>query len=161
MSKSDNADADTSNVSAIAGEKNEIPKKEDESEDEQIVSDNDLWIHRLEENRISRRKEGKFFSLESGETVDFEVIEIVGPVEKDFDGDKKTDAIQYQYKIRDLNDLDGEVKIWDLSKSWSEALDFQLSQGHRMIRASRKGSGMQTKYYFSALNVHAGAQRGK
>jgi hypothetical protein len=148
MSNNDNAHADTnSNVNAVARDKSEI------SRNEEIVNQSDLWNHRLEENRIARRKESKFFSLEAGETADVEVIEIVGPVGKDFDHDDKPDTIQYEYKVQDLNDLNGGIRIWDLSKSWSEALDFQLSQGNRAIRASRKGSGMQTKYYFSAINV--------
>ena len=129
------------NADAVAKEKHEI------------VSDKDMWSYQLEQNRIARRKESKFFTLEPGETADLEIVEIKGPVEKDFDGDKKPDTIRYEYKIQDLNDLDSGVKTWGLSKTWSEALDFILSQGSRAVRASRKGSGMQTKYYFHAINV--------
>lgn len=156
----DNANADANdNVDAIARDKSELPTKgenaipEPTNRNEEIVDQNDLWKHRLEENRIARRKESKYFNLESGETVDLEFVEIVGPVGKDFDHDSKLDTIQYEYRVQDLNDLSAGVKTWDLSKTWSEALDFQLSQGNRAIRASRKGSGMQTKYYFTALNV--------
>lgn len=135
-----NADANL-NADAVAKEKLEI------------VSDKDMWEYQLEQNRIARRKESKYFTLEPGETADLEIIEIKGPVEKDFDGDKKPDTIRYEYKIQDLNNLDSGVKIWGLSKTWSEALDFILSQGNKAVRVSRKGSGMQTKYYFSVINV--------
>ena len=91
--------------------------------------------------------------MEAGETVDLEILEIVGPVGKDFDRDGKLDAIQYEYRIQDLNDLNAGIKIWNLSKTWSAALDFVLSQGNRTVRASRNSSGIKTKYYFSAINI--------
>lgn len=91
--------------------------------------------------------------MEHGETADVEVVEIKGPVGKDFDKDGKPDKIQYEYRVRDLNVLNAGIKTWDLAKTWSEALDFVLTQGSRAVRASRKGSGIQTKYYFTAINV--------
>ena len=91
--------------------------------------------------------------MEPGETADLEFVEIVGPVRKDFDHDGKPETIQFEYKVQDLNDLNAGVKTWDLSKTWSEDLDSQLSPENRAIRASRRGSGKQTKYHFSVLNI--------
>lgn len=67
--------------------------------------------NRLEENKVARRKNSKYFALDPGETLDLEIVEILGPVGKDFDRDGKLDTIRYEYKIQDLNDLNAGIKI--------------------------------------------------
>ena len=46
---------------------------------------------------------------------------------------------------------DSESGSRDLSKTWSEQIDYLLKQGHRILKAERVGSGKKTKYYFTPV----------
>ncbi|HJT49793.1 MAG TPA: hypothetical protein VJ729_16555 [Nitrososphaeraceae archaeon] len=116
----------------------------------QIVSNEEIWQENLRRNEEQRRKQNKWFNMQPGEKATLEFLPDFGPVFKDFDGDGKAETLRYEYKVVDVNHPEEGVKPWDVSKSWSETIDYLLSQGHRILKVERVGSGMKTRYYFSS-----------
>ena len=58
---------------------------------------------------------------------------------------------RYEYKVIDVNHREDGPKPWDLSKTWSEQIDYLLKQGHHILKVERVGSGKKTKYYFTPV----------
>ena len=50
-----------------------------------------------------------------------------------------------------MNNKGDGPKSWDLSKTWSEDIDYLLKQGHHILKVERVGSGMKTKYHFTPI----------
>ena len=89
--------------------------------------------------------------MQPGEKTVLEFLPEFGPVMKDFDGDGIAETLRYEYKVIDLNHKEDGPKPWDLSKTWSEEIDYHLKQGHHILKAERVDSGMKTKYRFSPI----------
>lgn len=123
----------------------------DKNQSNQIVIDNDLWLENLRKNEEQRRKDSKWFNMQPGEKAVLEFLPEFGPVIKDFDGDGIAETLRYEYKVIDVNHREEGPKPWDLSKSWSEEIDYLLKQGHHILKVERVGSGKKTKYYFTPV----------
>lgn len=89
--------------------------------------------------------------MQPGEKTVLEFLPEFGPIMKDFDGDGVAETLRYEYKVVDLNNKGDGPKSWDLSKTWSESIDYHLKQGHRILKVERVGSGMKTKYHFTPI----------
>jgi hypothetical protein len=59
--------------------------------------------------------------------------------------------------IIDINNKGDGPKPWDLSKTWSEDIDYHLKQGHHILGVERVGSGMKTKYHFTPVAADSAA----
>jgi hypothetical protein len=108
-------------------------------------------VGKFKKNEEQRRKDSQWFSMQPGEKTVLEFLPEFGPVMKDFDGDGIAETLRYEYKVIDLNHKEDGPKPWDLSKTWSEEIDYHLKQGHHILKAERVGSGMKTKYHFAPL----------
>jgi hypothetical protein len=51
-----------------------------------------------------------------------------------------------------LNNRDVGPKPWDVSKTWSEEIDYHLKQGHYVLKVERVVSGGKTKYHFTPVD---------
>jgi hypothetical protein len=118
---------------------------------ENQTDSNDIWLQNLRKNEEQRRRDSQWFNMQPGEKITLQFLPEFGPVMKDFDGDGVAETLRYEYRIIDVNHPEDGPKPWDLSKMWSENIDYLLKQGHRILRAERVGSGMKTKYYFSPV----------
>ena len=97
----------------------------------------------LQRNAELRNKDSKFFNPQPGEkSIWIFDAEKIQPVEKEFDGKK---VQRFQYIIQDPNNSDYE-KYWTVSKRTSEQIDAFLSQGHRLLKIQRIGTGKETRY---------------
>lgn len=122
-----------------------------QNQQNQIVTDSDIWQENLRKNEEQRRRQAKWFNLQPGEKATLEFLPDFGPVFKDFDNDGIAETLRYEYKVIHLENKEDGVKPWDLSKSWSESIDYLLKQGHRILRVERVGAGMKTRYMFSPV----------
>jgi hypothetical protein len=113
---------------------------------------NDVWLENLRKNEEQRRRDSQWFNMQPGEKAVLEFLPEFGPVMKDFDGDGIAETVRYQYKVIDVNHKEDGPKPWDLSKTWSEDIDYHLKQGHYVLKVERVGSGMKTKYHFTPVD---------
>jgi hypothetical protein len=112
---------------------------------------NDIWLENLRKNEEQRKRTSQWFNMQPGEKATLEFLPDFGPVMKDFDGDGIAETLRYEYRIIDVNHPEDGSKPWDVSKMWSETIDYLLKQGHHVLKVERVGSGMKTKYYFSPV----------
>ena len=97
----------------------------------------------LQRNAELRNKDSKFFNPQPGEkSIWLFNAEKIQPVEKEFDGKK---VQRFQYVIQDPNNPEYE-KYWTVSKRTSEQIDAFLSEGHRLLKIQRIGTGKETRY---------------
>lgn len=97
----------------------------------------------LQRNAELRNKNSKFFNPQPGEkSIWIFDAEKIQPVEKEFDGKK---VQRFQYIIQDPKDPEYE-KYWTVSKRTSEQIDAFLSEGHRLLKIQRIGTGKETRY---------------
>jgi len=113
---------------------------------------NDSWAENLKRNQEQRMKDSKWFNMQPGEKTVLEFLPDFGPVMKDFNGDGMAETLRYEYKVIDINHRDAGAKPWDVSKRWSECIDYHLKQGHRILKVERVGAGMKTNYYFTPVD---------
>ena len=100
---------------------------------------------------------GNFLRIESGETKVLQFTGDIEPVQRSFKR-KKEDGTEEQstktlfsYKVMDLNSQDEGVKIWEVSKSWSDSIDNLLVEGFLTLKVKRTGAGTDTNYLFSPV----------
>lgn len=122
-----------------------------------VVSDADIWSENLRKNEEQRRKDSKWFNMQPGDKAVLEFLPEFGPVMKDFDGDEVAETLRYEYKVIDINHREDGAKPWDVSKTWSEDIDYHLKQGNNVLKVERVGSGKKTKYHFTPAPVTASA----
>ena len=97
----------------------------------------------LQRNAELRNKDSKYFNLQPGEkSIWIFDAEKIPPVEKEFDGKK---IQRFQYIIQDPNNPEYE-KYLTVSKRTSEQIDVFLSEGHRLLKVQRIGTGKDTRY---------------
>ena len=51
----------------------------------------------------------------------------------------------------DLDSQDEGVKLWQVSKSWSDSIDNLLIEGFLTLKVKRTGAGTDTNYLFSPV----------
>ena len=110
------------------------------------------WAENLKRNEEQRKRDSQWFTMDPGDKTVLKFLPQFGPVWKDFDGDGEAETLRYEYNIIDLNNQDLGSKPWDVSKTWSEEIDYHLSQGHYILKVERIGSGMKTKYHFTPVD---------
>jgi hypothetical protein len=113
----------------------------------------DAWTENLKRNQEQRMKDRKWFNMQPGEKTVIEFLPEFGPVYKDFDGDNIAETLRYEYKVIDINHRDAGPKPWDVSKRWSESIDYHLKQGHHVLKVERVGTGMKTNYFFTPVDA--------
>jgi hypothetical protein len=116
-------------------------------------NDNNAWLENLKKNEDQRNRQKQWFNLQPGEKAVVEFLPEFGPVWKDFDNDGKAETLRYEYKVIDINHKEDGPKPWDLSKTWSQSIDYFLKEGHRILKVERVGSGMKTQYHFSPVQT--------
>jgi hypothetical protein len=115
-------------------------------------NDNDMWAENLRRNEVQRKKDSQWFSMDPGDKTVLKFLPDFGPTWKDFDNDGKAEKLVYEYKIIDLNNQEAGIRPWDLSKRWSQSVDYHLKQGHYVLKVERIGAGMKTNYYFTPVD---------
>jgi hypothetical protein len=128
----------------------------------------------LERMREAREQEGmsEFFKIHSGEktvlefTGDFEAVlrefpekDANGNPIKDKDGNiKTTKKLRYEYQVIDYNNRDRGIQTWAVSKNTSKTIDEFIENKFLVLKVSREGADMGTKYYFVPVTNTAGPQ---
>jgi hypothetical protein len=113
----------------------------------------DAWAENLKRNQEQRLKDRKWFNMQPGEKTVLEFLPEFGPVYKDFDDDNIAETLRYEYQVIDINHRDAGPKPWDVSKRWSESIDYHLKQGHHILKVERVGTGMKTNYFFTPVDT--------
>lgn len=119
-------------------------------------------IEKIKEN-IARAQEakknmgGSFLKFEPGETKILQFTGDIEPVQRSFKR-KKEDGTEEQstktlfaYKVMDLDTQEEGVKIWEVSRSWSDSIDNLLVEGFLTLKVKRTGAGTDTNYLFAPV----------
>jgi len=131
---------------------NNNPNNQTNNQNNQTQDGNDLWSENLRKNEEQRRKDSKWFNMQPGDKTVLKFLPQFGPDWKDFDNDGIKEKLVYEYNVIDLNNQDVGPIPWDVSKTWSEEIDYHLKQGHYVMKVERVGSGKKTKYHFTPVD---------
>ena len=122
---------------------------------EQIIEKVKLNIARAQETK--KNMGGTFLKIESGETKVLQFTGDIEPIQRTFKR-KKDDGTEeestktlFSYKVMDLDSQDEGVKLWQVSKSWSDSIDNLLIEGFLTLKVKRTGAGTDTNYLFSPV----------
>ena len=131
----------------------------------------------LEAMKQARNSEasGEFFKMQSGQKTtlqftgdfspelrEFPEKDAAGNVIKDRDGNPKTvKKIRYEYKVIDLNNQDKGIQTWAVSKNTSMSIESLLAEGFLILKVSREGADMGTKYFFVPVGSNNNSTSGK
>jgi hypothetical protein len=59
-----------------------------------------------------------------------------------------------------MDHQDEGVKVWDLSRSWSDTIDNLLAKGFLTLEVKRTGAGTDTNYLFAPVVPNSNANTG-
>jgi hypothetical protein len=112
-------------------------------------------IEKLKESK--KNTSATFFKIQDNEIKIVEFTGEIEPVQRTFTRknekgeDVVTTKIMYAYKLMDLERQDEGMKVWEVSKSWSDMIDNLLGKGFFTLEVKRQGSGTNTSYFFSPV----------
>jgi hypothetical protein len=125
------------------------------------VNDKESILEKVRRN-VEKLKEAKksissgFLKLQAGETKILQFTGDMEPVQRTFkrknekgieeEGPMKT---MYAYKVLDMAHQDEGVKIWEVSRTWSDNIDNLLEKGFLTLEVKRTGAATDTSYLFS------------
>ena len=122
---------------------------------EQLIEKVKMNIARAQETK--KNMGGSFLKIESGETKVLQFTGDIEPIQRTFKR-KKDDGTEeevqktlFSYKVMDLDSQDEGVKLWQVSKSWSDSIDNLLIEGFLTLKVKRTGAGTDTNYLFSPV----------
>ena len=75
--------------------------------------------------------------------------EQIEPQEIDYDGNGEK-VQKFDYTVTDPNT--GKIQIFRASPKTSRDLDSLLTEGHRLLKIRRKGSGLKTRYHITPVS---------
>ena len=126
-----------------------------DSAKEQIIEKIKMNIARAQETK--KNMGGTFLKIESGETKVLQFTGDIEPIQRTFKR-KKDDGTEeestktlFSYKVMDLDNQDEGLKLWQVSKSWSDSIDNLLLEGFITLKVKRTGAGTDTNYLFSPV----------
>ena len=65
--------------------------------------------------------------------------------------DEKSTKTMYAYKVLDMERKDEGVKVWEVSRSWSDNIDNLLVKGFLTLEVKRTGAATDTSYLFAPV----------
>jgi hypothetical protein len=101
--------------------------------------------------------EGGEVSYQSGEAKTLEFTGDMEPVQRTFKRKKENGEeeenkkIMYAYKALDMQHQDEGIKVWEVSKSWSDNIDNLLIKGFLTLEVKRSGAATNTSYLFAPV----------
>ena len=117
-------------------------------------------------NNVEKLKEakknagGSFLKLQSGEvkilqfTGDMEPVQRTFKRKKENGEEEESKKIMYAYKLLDMERQDEGIKVWEVSRSWSDNIDNLLVKGFLTLEVKRLGAATDTSYLFApAVNA--------
>ena len=139
------------NESANANKANasEMDKSKDK---ESIFNKVKKNVEKLREAK--KNSSGRFVKIQPGEV---EILQFTGDVEpvhrtftrkKEGGGEEVTKKIMYA-KVLDIKQQDEGIKIWEVSRSWSDSIDNLLVKEFLTLEVKREGAGTNTSYLFA------------
>jgi hypothetical protein len=70
---------------------------------------------------------------------------------KDNGEEEESKKIMYAYKVLDMQHQEEGVKVWEVSKSWSDNIDNLLVRGFLTLEVKRTGAATDTSYLFAPV----------
>lgn len=148
MSKqTSNQDANSS--LAIASE------KEREEQKESILDKVKRNVEKLKEAK--KNAGGSFLKIQPGEVKILQFTGDMEPVQRTFkrknekNEEETSTKLMYAYKVLDMEHQEEGIKVWDLSRSWSDNVDNLLVKGFLILEVKRTGAGTDTNYLFAPV----------
>lgn len=112
-------------------------------EKEEILSEKGK--ENLERNRLIRKQDSKFLSIDPEEEVILEFNpELMEPIEDTFNGFPKR---KIRYTV--IEQISKKTKDWTVSHWIAKKIDSYLGKGQTVLKIKRSGSGLDTRYNFS------------
>ena len=115
-------------------------------------------IQNVEKLRESKKNSGGgFLKLQSGEVKILQFTGEMEPVERTFNRkkengeDEKSTKTMYAYKVLDMERQDDGIKVWEVSRSWSDNIDNLLVKGFLTLEVKRTGAATDTSYLFAPV----------
>ena len=57
----------------------------------------------------------------------------------------------YAYKVLESDHQNEGIKVWEVSRSWSDIIDNLLVKGFLTLEVKRTGAGKDTSYFFAPV----------
>jgi hypothetical protein len=136
---------------AIASEK----EKEKEEQKESILDKVKRNVEKLKEAK--KNAGGSFLKIQSGELKTLQFTGDMEPVQRTFRRKKENgeeeeiNKIMYAYKVLEMQHQDEGIKVWEVSKSWSDNIDNLLVKGFLTLEVKRTGAATDTSYLFAPV----------
>jgi hypothetical protein len=136
---------------AIASEK----EKEREEEKESLLDKVRRNVEKLKEAK--KNAGGSFLKIQPGEVKTLQFTGDMEPVQRTFKRKKEngeeeeSKKIMYAYKVLDMQHQDEGIKVWEVSKSWSDNIDNLLVKGFLTLEVKRTGAATDTSYLFAPV----------
>jgi hypothetical protein len=136
-------------------------KKENEEQKESILDKVKRNVEKLKEAK--KNAGGSFLKIQSGEVKTLQFTGDMEPVQRTFKRKKETGEeeqskkIMYTYKVLDMEHQDEGIKVWEVSRSWSDNIDNLLVKGFLTLEVKRTGAATDTSYLFAPV-VNANAK---
>jgi hypothetical protein len=100
---------------------------------------------------------GSFLKIQPGEvkilqfTGDMEPVQRTFKRKKENGEEEESKKIMYAYKVLDMQHQDEGIKVWEVSKSWSDNIDNLLVKEFLTLEVKRTGAGTDTSYLFAPV----------
>jgi hypothetical protein len=130
-------------------------EKEREEQKESILDKVKRNVEKLKEAK--KNAGGSFLKIQSGEVKTLQFTGDMEPVQRTFKRKKENGEeeenkkIMYAYKVLDMQRQDEGIKVWEVSKSWSDNIDNLLVKGFLTLEVKRTGAGTDTSYLLAPI----------
>jgi hypothetical protein len=130
-------------------------KKENEEQKESILDKVKRNVEKLKEAK--KNAGGSFLKIQSGELKTLQFTGDMEPVQRTFRRKKENgeeeeiNKIMYAYKVLEMQHQDEGIKVWEVSKSWSDNIDNLLVKGFLTLEVKRTGAATDTSYLFAPV----------
>jgi hypothetical protein len=130
-------------------------KKENEEQKESILDKVKRNVEKLKEAK--KNAGGSFLKIQSGElktlqfTGDMEPVQRTCRRKKENGEEEEINKIMYAYKVLEMQHQDEGIKVWEVSKSWSDNIDNLLVKGFLTLEVKRTGAATDTSYLFAPV----------
>jgi hypothetical protein len=130
-------------------------EKEKEEQKESILDKVKRNVEKLKETK--KNAGGSFLKIQSGEVKTLQFTGDMEPVQRTFKRKKENGEeeenkkIMYAYKVLDMQRQDEGIKVWEVSKSWSDNIDNLLVKGFLTLEVKRTGAGTDTSYLLAPI----------
>lgn len=142
---------------AIASEKE---KEREEGKDNEVEKESILDKVRRNVEKLKEAKKnagGNYLKIQSGEVKTLQFTGDMEPVQRTFKRKKEngeeeeSKKVMYAYKVLDTQHQDEGIKVWEVSKSWSDNIDNLLVRGFLTLEVKRTGALTDTSYLFAPV----------